>query len=216
MRPLLFAVLAVLALLAAAGAGLLLLGRGPAPPAAGGGTGGGSGAGPATGTDAAAGAGEGSPEDGGAPGGAGGGPGRRAGGGGADGEAAAGTGAPAVPARRPDGDDAPVTPREGVPPGEIPILDVGPEEFEKLEEARRAVAETDLGRVAWRRRPLREVADDLAERSGLAVELDGEGLGDEPVTMEGDRVKARQVLDHVAVSRALRFEIRPGKVVIRR
>ena len=56
----------------------------------------------------------------------------------------------------------------------------------------------------------------MAVASGLEVVLDGEGLADEPITLEGSDVKVRQVLDHVSVSRALRFEVRPGKVVIRR
>jgi hypothetical protein len=115
-----------------------------------------------------------------------------------------------------DPSEVPVLPGPGVVPGEILPEGLEPAEFEKIEEARRKVAEGGLGRVAWRKRPLGAVAEDLAAASGIEVVLDGEGLADEPITFEASDVKVRQVLDHVSVSRALRFEVRPGKVVIRR
>ncbi|HEU4394834.1 MAG TPA: DUF4974 domain-containing protein [Planctomycetota bacterium] len=203
--------IALVALLVAAAGGFLLLGSGP-PRGAGGASGGGAG-GPG---------GAGAVDEGGA-----GGSGSGAGGpGGAAGNAGAGTAGaanPAAPGSAPptaplpvvpvEPPDPPVVPREGVVPGEIPPE--GEAEAARAAETRRKLMETALGQVAWRRRPLKDVADDLARASGLEVVLEGEGLGDEPVSAEGN-LTASAVLDHIGLTRALRFELRPGRVVIRR
>ena len=221
MRALLIAVAAVAALAVLGLGALLLTSRSPGP----GGAGGAGGSGSVPGADGADASGGGIGGAGGSADGMGGAAG--AGTGASGGAGAAGSGSPGAAgadgtepaAKKPvvvDPVDMHVPAAPGVVVGEIPPGPMSPADVEKFEEARRKVAEADLGRVAWRRRPLSAVADDLAKACGLEVELDGEGLGDEPVSMEGDGVKVRQVLDLVSASRALRYEIRPGKVVIRR
>jgi hypothetical protein len=110
----------------------------------------------------------------------------------------------------------PVPLREGVTPGEIRREDLPGKEAEAVEETRRVLQETDLGKVEWRSRSLRAVAAEIAEKAGVAVELEGDDLADEPVGLGAETVTARVALEHIAGSRALRFEILPGKVVIRR
>lgn len=110
----------------------------------------------------------------------------------------------------------PKPPREDAPPGEILKGDLPEEEAEKVEETRRTLQETDLGKVQWRGRTLKSVAEEIASKSGVAVVLEGDDLADEPVQMGGEAVSARAALDHIAGSRTLRFEVQPGKVVIKR
>jgi hypothetical protein len=108
----------------------------------------------------------------------------------------------------------------GPPPeggaGEIVRADRPAEEARKVDALREKLGGKFLEKVEWRDAPLEKVVAEIAGATGVAVEIEGEGLADEPVRLDRKDENAFEVLQAVTMSRNLRFEITPEKVIVKR
>jgi hypothetical protein len=100
--------------------------------------------------------------------------------------------------------------------GEFHRADLPKEDAAKAEGLKLRLIEADLGEVDWKQQGLRRVLDSIAEKTGVPVEIEGEGLDDEPVTHRGPGANALEILRAVTTGRNLRFEVGAEKVVVRR
>jgi len=114
-----------------------------------------------------------------------------------------------VPPRAPGG-----LPEGGI--GEVPRPDLPAGELEKVEAVKTRLREAAFEKVDWRDRSLRAVAADIAAKSGVPVEIRGEGLADEPVTCRFERQDGLGLLMEVTIRRNLRFEVTAEKVIVSR
>lgn len=128
-------------------------------------------------------------------------------------------GDPAQQPRLPAADSVPRRPPPPPPPGgagEIHRTDLPQADAERVEALKLRLAEADLGDLDWKHQGLRRVIEQIAEKTGVPIGIEGEGLDDEPITHRGPGVNALEILRAVTTGRNLRFEVTPEKVVVRR
>jgi hypothetical protein len=134
---------------------------------------------------------------------------------------------PSIPRRDPVKDPPPTyapdaVPRRvpGAPPkggaGEIVRTDLTAEEKEKVEATKVRLLEAMVEDVDWRHAGLRKALDQVAGKAGVPIEIEGEGLDDEPVLLRTAGESALELLRTVTMQRNLRFEVTAEKVIVRR